>query len=222
MATRPAKRRAAAGSPPRDDGRTTASGRDKRRNREVLDAAARVFHERGYGDASVQDVADELGILKGSLYYYIRTKEDLLYWLLQEVHEEVELILEEIRAVDGLDPLPRLALYIRRQVEHNAANLMRISVYYHDAEQLSDERFADITARRKPHERFVIGLIAEAQSRGEVPASADARVLANCVFGTIIWIYRWYRENGRLRRDQLVDVCVGYAMGGLKGFEPAT
>ncbi len=48
----------------------------KRRDQEVIDAAAKVFYERGFADASVQDVADELGILKGSLYHYIETKED--------------------------------------------------------------------------------------------------------------------------------------------------
>jgi TetR/AcrR family transcriptional regulator, cholesterol catabolism regulator len=46
----------------------------KRRDQEVIDAAAKVFYERGFADASVQDVADELGILKGSLYHYIETK----------------------------------------------------------------------------------------------------------------------------------------------------
>ena len=56
----------------------------RRREREVLDVAARLFHERGYADTSVQDIADELGILKGSLYHYIEVKEDLLFRLLGE------------------------------------------------------------------------------------------------------------------------------------------
>jgi AcrR family transcriptional regulator len=46
-------------------------------------------HERGYSAATVQVIADELGILKGSLYHYIDTKEDSLYRLLDEVHTEV-------------------------------------------------------------------------------------------------------------------------------------
>src|SRR4051795_7441902 len=95
-----------------------ARGR-KRRDEEVLDAAARVFARRGYSDASVQDVADELGILKGSLYHYIATKEDLLYWLLEGVHADVELILEEVSQADDLSPLGRIELYARRQVLYN-------------------------------------------------------------------------------------------------------
>src|ERR1044072_692841 len=88
----------------------------KERDDEVLDAAARVFARRGYADASVQDVADELGILKGSLYHYIKMKEDLLFWLLEAVHADVEVILEDVSQAEGLGPLERIELYVRRQV----------------------------------------------------------------------------------------------------------
>ena len=189
--------------------------RRKRRNREVVDAAAKVFLARGYADASVQDVADELGILKGSLYYYISTKEDLLFWLLEEVHEDVHRILEEVEALDGLDPLARLHEYVRRQVEYNASNLAKISVYYHDIEQLGDERREDIKGRRSAHERFVMTMIKDAQGRKEIDPGADPRVLANCVFAVIIWIYRWYRPGGRVKRDELASLLADFAVGGL-------
>ena len=64
-------------------------------------------------------MADALGILKGSIYYYIESKEDLLFRLLMEVHAEVDEILEEIAARDGLDPLERLEAYVRAQTSYN-------------------------------------------------------------------------------------------------------
>jgi AcrR family transcriptional regulator len=195
--------------------------RRKRRNREVVDAAAKVFLARGYADASVQDVADELGILKGSLYYYISTKEDLLFWLLEEVHEDVERILAEVEALEGLAPLARLHEYVRRQVEYNASNLAKISVYYHDIEQLGDKRREDIKGRRKAHERFVTSMIKQAQGRNEVDPAADPRVLANCVFAVMIWIYRWYRPGGKVKREQLARLLADFAVGGLTSGELA-
>src|ERR1700710_1395396 len=93
-------------------------GAKKKRDDEVLDAAARVFARRGYADASVQDVADELGILKGSLYHYIRAKEDLLFWLLEAVHADVQAILDEVAAEEGLDAPERISLYVQRQVAY--------------------------------------------------------------------------------------------------------
>ena len=46
------------------------------------------FHEKGYEATSIQDIADAVGILKGSLYYYITSKEDLLFEILEDVHQQ--------------------------------------------------------------------------------------------------------------------------------------
>src|SRR4051794_26547784 len=48
------------------------------REEEILAAAARIFREKGYHGASVRDIAESVGLLKGSLYHYIRSKEELL------------------------------------------------------------------------------------------------------------------------------------------------
>lgn len=186
----------------------------RRRDQEVLDAAAKVFYERGYSAASVQDVADELGILKGSVYHYIDTKEDLLFRLLDQVHEEVDAILAEVQALPDLTPLERLAEYVRREVDNNLRNLARISIYYHEMDRLGDERRRQILARRAVHTRFVVDVIREAQKAGEADASVDPRIAANCVFATIIWTYRWYRP-GRWKRDAVADQCAAFAVRGL-------
>lgn len=186
----------------------------RRRDREVLEAATKVFYEQGYSAASVQDIADELGILKGSVYHYIDTKEDLLVRLFEEVHEEVERILEEVAALEGLKPLDRLAEYVRRQVEHNLDNLERITVYYHEIDRLSEEPRKAILRRRAVHNDFVLGLIRDAQEAGDADPDLDPKIAANCVFATIIWTYRWYRP-GRWRRESIAEQCAAFAVRGL-------
>jgi AcrR family transcriptional regulator len=204
--------------------RTTARARKpapvrakKQRDDEVLDAAARVFARRGYADASVQDVADELGILKGSLYHYIKTKEDLLFWLLEAVHADLEVIFAEVSQAYDLAPLERIELYVRRQVLYNLANLERISIYHHDVEALSEEGLATILARRRAHERFITGLIKQAQADGSADPSADPRILANCLFATVIWTYRWYKPNRRMSRAAVADHCARFTLRGVIG-----
>jgi AcrR family transcriptional regulator len=174
-----------------------ATARRGKRADEILDAAIQVFYERGYADATVQDVADAVGILKGSLYHYIKTKEDLLFQLFELVHEQVELIKDAAESAEGLDPVQRLEMYVDRQVEYNLANIQRISVYYHDLGLLGPERLAYVRAENRAHNLFVTKLIEEAQSQGLADDSCDPRMLANCVFSTIIWTYRWYRDGGR-------------------------
>ena len=74
-----------------------------------------MFYERGYSDATVQDIADALGILKGSLYHYIETKEDLLFRLLERSTTTSRGSSKRSPRWRGLTPLERLALYVRRR-----------------------------------------------------------------------------------------------------------
>lgn len=193
------------------------AGNGRRRDQEVLDAATKVFHARGYADASVQDIADELGILKGSLYHYIDSKEDLLYRLLEESHNEVDAILEEVKALGDLPPLERLAVYTTRQVEYTCRNLAKMAIYYHDGDQLSRARRRQLQAKRRAHEDFVAGLIVEAQKAGDVHQSVDAQLVSNFLFGSMIWVYRWYRPGGRLRPAPFAAACTDYIVHGLAG-----
>jgi AcrR family transcriptional regulator len=192
-------------------------GNGARRDQEVLDAATKVFHSRGYADASVQHIADELGILKGSLYHYIDSKEDLLFRLLDETHNEVQAILDEVAAMDGMPPLDRLREYIMRQVEYTSRNLAKMAIYYPDADQLSAARRKEIYRKRRVHEQFVASLISEAQERGEVDQAVDAHLSTDYLFGSMIWVYRWYKPNGKLRPADLATTCADFIMNGVTG-----
>jgi AcrR family transcriptional regulator len=185
------------------------------RDREVLDTAAAVFARQGYAAATVQQVADELGILKGSIYYYIKTKEDLLFRLMREVHEELDALLAEIKATEGISAIERLEHYVRAQETYNLGNLTKISVYYDNLDQLSDANRNEILARRRAHETFVVDLILDGQREGTIDDQRDARLIAFSVFATVIWPYRWYRPRGRVKAADVIESCVDFVMRGV-------
>jgi AcrR family transcriptional regulator len=188
----------------------------KRREREIIATAAEIFRRNGYADTSVQDVADAVGILKGSLYYYIDSKEDLLYRVLLEVHEDAQGMLGEISAMTDLTALERISAYVRRHLEYNVRNLNKIAVYYHDFGLLSPDRQADIRKQRRVYEDFLEELIEEAQAAGEIDPDADARVLSYCMFGTLNWTYTWYRPGGRVSVSELADMVADFTVKGLQ------
>lgn len=188
--------------------------REGGRESEVLEAGAEVFARKGYAAATVQDVADALGILKGSLYYYIKTKEDLLYGVMLEVHEGADALHATVAAAD-LPALEQLLLYIRLQLDWNVHNLVKISVYYNDMRQLSPERLAHVRERAKAHERLIAELIAEGQEQGDIVGGVAPTLLANHVLAVVIWPYRWFREGGRTSVDDLVSTCEGFVRRGL-------
>jgi AcrR family transcriptional regulator len=200
----------------RRNGRASRAASPKKREQEIIDAAADIFHRQGYSDTSVQNVADAVGILKGSLYYYIDSKDDLLYRVLLEVHDAAHTILEEVAAMDELSPLEKLDAYVRRHVEYNTRNLTKIAVYYHDYKLLAPERRAEIRRQRKLYEDFVLGLVIEAQRQGDVAADLDPAVLSYCLFGALNSVYTWYRPGGKVSADQLADTLARFVLAGVR------
>jgi len=191
--------------------------RGRKRDAEVIATAAAVFSERGYDGTSIRDIASALGLSKGSLYYYARTKEDLLFIVLESVHGENEQILAEVAALPDLDPVARIAAYVRRQVAFNLSNADRMSVYYSDLYRLGEDRLQTILRRRRAHGTFIAGLIRDGQRDGQIDRKIDSEIATDLVFSTVGRHFRWFQSDGRATIDEIAGLCARYAIGGLTG-----
>lgn len=174
----------------------------RKRRAEVLDIAARVFHEQGYEATSIQDIADELGVLKGSVYYYISGKEDLLFELLQEVHKAALQAVTEAVERDG-DPLQKIHAFVETLSRFNADNQERMGILLHDFRSLSEERRREIVRERDRYDRMLRKLITEGQDEGVVCTDIDPKLTVLAVMGMINTIYQWYRPGGKQRSDTI-------------------
>jgi AcrR family transcriptional regulator len=174
----------------------------RKRRAEVLDIAARVFHEQGYEATSIQDIADELGVLKGSVYYYISGKEDVLFELLQEVHKAALKVVTEAVAQDG-DPLQKIYRFVETLSRFNADNQVRMGIFLHDFRSLSEDRRREIVRERDRYDRILRKLIGEGQEQGDVCPDLDPKLSALAIMGMINTIYQWYQPGGRLKSETI-------------------
>ena len=200
------------------DEKQPAGGTPKRRNRkvDVLRAAVEVFWRNGYPAASVQDVADSVGVLKGSLYYYIQSKEDLLFQIIQDVHDQSRGILDEVVELDA-DPLERLRTYIERHVAWYLENVEEVSVYFRDWRYLTGERLETAIANRHSYERIVRDLIVQAQDRGDVDARVDAKYASFYVLAAVNHVPDWYRRTGPDTPERIAAAYADLTVGTLVG-----
>jgi TetR/AcrR family transcriptional regulator, cholesterol catabolism regulator len=182
-----------------------------RRQQEVIAAAARLFQEKGYEATSIQDIADELGILKGSLYYYIDTKEDLLFAIIQEVHETALEGLEASRKVDG-NALVKIRAFVFNQVMHIATHVERAGVFFQDFRSLSPDRRALIIEERDVYERFLRDLIEQGQREGVICPDIDPKFAALAILGTFNWMYQWYRPSGERTPDEIATIFADFLL----------
>jgi AcrR family transcriptional regulator len=186
----------------------------RRRQSEILEAAARVFHEKGYEATSIQDIADAVGILKGSLYYYIDSKEDLLYEILERAHEEALQNVEQVSEVEG-GALARIRAFVELHLAFNARNLVRMGVFFHDFRSLGDERLAVILEARRSYERFLRELIRDGQAEQVVCPDVDPKLAAVAILGMTNWIYHWYSPDGERSAAEIARVFGDLAVAGL-------
>jgi AcrR family transcriptional regulator len=204
---------------PRKRGRPR--GRTTDREKEIVETAAHLFYERGYANTSVQDIAEAVGILKASVYYYIRSKEDLLFQILVETHDGADVILEEVASRTDLEPLDRLRLFIERHVaDHLVRNREKVAIFYRDVSVLSPARRAAISKRRRKQEKFAIGLVEDAQAAGDIDPGIDARMSAFLIYGTMNWIHTWYKPAGEVSPEALARLCSEVVLNGLGGARP--
>lgn len=188
-----------------------------RRRQEIVDAAADVFRRKGYSDASIQDIADEVGLLKGSLYHYIDSKEDLLFAVLTGVYEMARGSIDKVAAMEELSPVEKLREYVKEHVKFNATHTTKIATYYHDFELIGEERRPVIVDQRRQFEEFITDLIVQAQSAGEIDGHVDPKVTAYLILGAMNWVYTWYRPEGRMSPEELAQLASDFLVDGLLG-----
>jgi TetR/AcrR family transcriptional regulator, cholesterol catabolism regulator len=164
--------------PPRTRRRRSAPRPADDRWAEILERAAEIFAAKGYERTTVRDIADALGLLSGSLYYYITTKEDLLAAILESFHERGRAAMAELDAHADPDPRAQLRRVIVRHVQLNAATPVETAVFHAEFRRLSPERREGITRTRREHEDRVTELIERAQRAGSLRGDVDARLAA--------------------------------------------
>ena len=190
----------------------------KRRNRheEVIDAAVEIFYEKGYAAAAIQDVADAVGVLKGSLYYYIDTKEDLLFRICERVHAQSLAILEEVAARD-LRPIERIRAYIYAHVKWYLENTKLVGVFFREWRYLGGERLNEVAAHRRGYDRTVRGLISDARKAGEVSQDLNEKYASFYILAAVNAVPDWYRAGGRDSAHKIAEAYAELTVGTLTG-----
>jgi AcrR family transcriptional regulator len=184
------------------------------RELQVRAAALKLFRDKGYHATSMRDIAEVVGINKGSLYSYIRSKEDLLIPFFERAMGSLLAEIEAITADASLGPTERLKRAIRAHVLNVAANLDELTVYLSEWRQLHADSLSTVRGQRERYAALFLEIVEDGVARGEFRAM-DSSVSAMGMIGMCNWMYRWYREDGRLTPDQIADTLIELALGGV-------
>lgn len=196
-------------------GRRTNAGANSDRWQEVVDSAAELFYERGYAATTVIDIADALNINKGSLYYYVKSKEDLLFAILSELHDLTIANLRRSEQVPG-EPIERLWDFFAGHTRIKTQNLHKAAVNHRELDQLSPERRGLIVENRDEAETYVRGLLVEGAKAGYVCPDLDPATASILMFTTSSAVHTWFKPGLRLSAEEVADLVADYIVAGVR------
>ena len=197
MVVRQDSQRPAGGPMPKGDS-VPKSGVNPERWSEILDAAGQIFNEKGYQAARIEDIATRIGILRGSLYYYIDSKEDLLYALSVAGHTSGLSTIDEDEATSAADAPTRLAAFIDRWMAMIPNHPEYSPVTERDVRFLGEERRAIVTEMRVEMHGYVRRIFEQGIAEHDFDPSIDPGVATNSLFEMLNSTIRWFRPSGRL------------------------
>lgn len=183
------------------------------REAEILQAAARIFQRKGYAATTILDIANAVGLLKGSLYHYIDSKEDLLFRVIHETHrtslESTKMKLIGRTAIDGI------RTFIFESVMFVAEHPEQAATFYSEYRHLTGDHLSTIVALRNENEAILETLLRRAQEDGAVRSDIHPKLMTLHILGTITSLHNWYRRDGEWSPEMLANFYATLSLEGL-------
>jgi AcrR family transcriptional regulator len=185
------------------------------KEQEIIAAAASLFKKKGYRATTLEDIAAAVGMLKGSLYYYIRSKEELLYLVVRDPIRQAYNKLEEIVKSD-MPATEKITQAISNHVSIFHQHYPHIAVYLHDFHNMMEKLKGNSIETPKEYQQLLAQLLQQGVDSGELRGDLDVMVAGYAILGMCNWMYRWYTPEGHLSAEAIAEVFTKLVLEGLQ------
>jgi AcrR family transcriptional regulator len=154
-------------------------------------------------------------MLKGSLYYYIRSKEELLYLVVRDPIRQAYNKLEEIVKSD-MPATEKITQAISNHVSIFHQHYPHIAVYLHDFHNMMEKLKGNSIETPKEYQQLLAQLLQQGVDSGELRGDLDVMVAGYAILGMCNWMYRWYTPEGHLSAEAIAEVFTKLVLEGLQ------
>jgi TetR/AcrR family transcriptional regulator, cholesterol catabolism regulator len=192
----------------------TKEERYEERFEELIAAAATVFAAHGYADTTIQAIAREMNMTGAALYYYVKSKDELLYEIWKRAGAKLQAAIEEVRSED-LSAEDKLRLVFRRHLEVIIGDKPIFEVLILQRSRLPEFGREDLEEDERRYQQSLTELI-EAVPREQLRLK-ESKVLALGVLALLNGVIRWYSASERLTLHEISDLYFElFAQGALE------
>ena len=184
------------------------------RRSELTRQAARLFAEKGYHGTSIGDLAEAMGVQKGSLYAHIDSKQDLLHETMREGADAFHRVLDELPETAPVTE--RIRLVLRGHLRVVAEQLDVATVFVQEWRYLHGDRRDRFVAERRRYEERIRELLREGRDLGDLRSDLDEGASVLLLLSAANWAYTWL-QPGR-DTDNLADRFLALLVDGMRGY----
>ncbi len=194
-------------------GREEVNKMSSNKQTEIALAAIKLFEQKGYRATSVQDIADEVGLQKGSLYHYIHSKEDLLLHIAHQAIAEFNQRLEKILSLE-VPAREKLLRMIENHITVSISNLQTTTVLLREAFSLGENPHQVVQEQTDRYLHLLTAILQEGVQNKEFKVE-NPKIAALAILGACNWIYRWYNSTGELSAGKISEIFSSLFLDGL-------
>ena len=171
---------------------------------EILLAANRLFRQKGYNGTSMQDIAEGVDLLKGSLYHHFTGKEEMLNELLNGAIDRLLGVIGSILERADQGPRDKVREIIKQHVLHLTRSNASLSIANNELDKLTELHREVYLAKRQEYNKYWSVIIEAGIQKGEFPP-VDVEITSKAIRGMINWLVQWYRSDGPFQPDYIAN-----------------
>jgi len=183
-----------------------SKSRNLQKSNEVYSVVARLFAHKGYHSTSMREIARELGMNQSSLYHYFKSKEDVLYKLMNDAMDDALATLEGICAAD-LSPEDKLKRVLGFYTRYYAGDQERLILLVNEKSSLSDEYSQKLVQKERRYVHLFKAIFEELAGHNKVKGVPPS-VATFAFLGMVHYTIKWYNKKGAVGLDELADIFV--------------
>jgi AcrR family transcriptional regulator len=184
------------------------------RKSELTRQAARLFAEKGYHGTSIGDLAEAMGVQKGSLYAHIESKADLLWEVARDGAAAFHAALDAVP--DDLPPVQKIRLALRAHLRVVAEQIDVATVFIREWRYLEGDRREQFVAERRRYEERFRALFQEGRELSDLRADLEDGTATLLALSAANWAYTWLRPGADT--DELADRFFALLLDGMRGY----
>ncbi len=189
---------------------TTISTKDK-----LFAEATRLFREKGYVATSMSDIASAVGIQKASIYYYVKSKQELLVEIARAC---MNMLIDEAEriAYSNMSPTEKLKTLMTSHIRLIVEHLDTFTVSLREVNSVNmGPYWPEAVALRDRYENIVRGIIRTGKETGEFK-NLDEKLAGFAMLGMVNWLIRWVKPKGERSADEIASVMTEIFFNGLQ------